>query len=150
MAKLLQVYLLCLLLFIYVYSQSTVTIPPNVENGIVYVPVNNGETNVTLVCEVFTSPDTQIATIWTILRPVEPEAISFVDGELTSPADLIGGLRVTGDIIPDLSFTYETNLTIVNFTSQFDNVTLRCGEDEIIRFILGFPGKLMKKLINNF
>lgn len=145
MAKLLQVYLLCLLLFIYVYSQSTVTIPSNVENGIVYVPVNNDETNVTLVCEVFTGPTQMIPTIWTILRPsVDPDMfdfISFLDGEVTSPADLIGDLTITGDIIPGLSFTYETNLTIVNFTSQFDNVTLRCGQDEIIRFILGFPGK---------
>ena len=67
-----------------------------------------------------------------------------ITGELTSPTDLVGKIIAIGNVISGLEITYENNLTILNFTREFNPVQIKCGpQGNVRKFNLGFPSMLM-------
>ena len=126
-------------------GQVIFTTVPNTNNGPAYVFVEEGTLNVSLYCQV-NSNNIQIQTRWLVKRSTDI-ALFVLDfntaGELISPADLVGKITAIGDVILGISLTYETNLTILNFTSEFDHVQIQCGLQgfELRKFNLVSRGK---------
>ena len=89
----------------------------------------------------------QVQTRWLVKRSTDSTPL-LTDynsaGELISPADLVGKITAIGDVIPGISLTFETNFTILNFTSEFDQALIQCAQtgSSLVRreFNLGFPG----------
>ena len=56
----------------------------------------------------------------------------------------ITAIGAIGDVILGSSLTFETNITILNFTSEFDLAQVECAQTESSlvkrKFNLGFPG----------
>ena len=106
---------------------------PDTSNGDAYVAAVRGEANVTLECVAFFD-DTQFTTSWYIQRQSldsEVQQIQLTDGVPSSPDGLVD-LTLTGNRL--------TNLTITNFTNQFDMSIIQCGfSDDRRTFHLGFP-----------
>ena len=81
----------------------------------------------TLMCNVTNAQQTQIGTIWSVanfggvpdIRPVnlaDPDSNIFL---------------ISGDLRPGLDITFGNRITILNWTSAVDAVTLYCGTGEI-------------------
>ena len=127
-------------------SQVIFTTVPSTNSGPAYVFAKEGTLNVSLYCEVI-SQNIQVLTRWFVKRQTD-NMIRITDynagGELTFPNDLLGKITAIGNVIPDSlqNLTYETNFTIVNFTSEFDLAQIQCGpNDGLTRtFIIGLPG----------
>ena len=129
-------------------SQVIFTTVPSTNNGPAYVFADEGTLNVSLYCEVI-SQNIQVLTRWFVRRQTD-NMILITDfnaaGELTSPNELLGTITAIGYVIPDsqLNLTYETNFTILNFTSEFDLAQIQCGpNDGLTRtFSLGLAGMI--------
>ena len=127
-------------------SQVIFTTVPSTNNGPAYVFAEEGTLNVSLYCEVI-SQNIQVQTRWFVRRQTD-NMILITDynaaGELTSPNVLLSKITAIGNVIPDslLNLTYETNFTILNFTSEFDLVQIQCGPNDGLTktFNLGLPG----------
>ena len=125
-------------------SSQVFTTVPNTDSGPAYVFADEGRRNVSLYCIVIQN-NIQIQTPWFVKRQIDSaERLTNYNaaGELTSPSDLVGKITATGDVIPGnmQSLTYETNLTILNFTSEFNLAQVQCGSGPIRVFNFGFPG----------
>ena len=125
-------------------SKFIFTTIPNTDSGLAYVFAEEGTLNVSLYCEVIQN-NFQIQTSWFVKRQndsVERPTDYNATGELTTPSDLVGKITATGDVIPGNmeSLTYETNFTILKFTSEFNLAQVQCGSGTIRVFNLGFPG----------
>ena len=125
-----------------VISQITVTTIPDTD----YVFANEGTENISLYC-VVDNDGNQTITDWFIMRQTDSNLVqpSFhKNGTVIEPADLIGKIEAIGDPFPQLpTITYQTNFTIINFTSEFDLSQLKCGPQGSFRtFNLGFTGNL--------
>ena len=126
-------------------SQVIFTTVPSTNSG-PYVFAEERTPNVSLYCEVI-SQNIQVLTRWFVKRQTD-NMIRITDynaaGELTFPNDLLGKITAIGSVIPDSlqNLTYETNFTILNFTSEFDLAQIQCGpNDGLTRtFIIGLPG----------
>ena len=112
--------------------------------GTLYVPVDEGQLNFLIECVVFNG-GSQAVTSWAIQRDgIESmlTSITFMNGMISTPADLIDVVTIIGEPVPGLEdLTFLSNFTILNFTSQFDTTIVRCGPSSDRRlFTLGFPG----------
>ena len=124
------------------------TDPGTIEDQTLYIPVQEEETDYTLVCVVNdTDSSVQQVTEWHIQRSTVESDITAItvspsDGTIIAPSDLANSVAITGVLVPGSpTITYRTNFTILNFTAQFDTTTLQCGQGQTRRtFVLGFPG----------
>ena len=127
-------------------QQVIITTVPDTDSSPVYLIFDEGTLNVSLYCEVIQNNE-QIQTRWLVQRPTDslPLLTNYnAAGELISPADLVGKITAIGEIIPNLAsnLTFETNFTILNFTTEFHQVLIKCGPQGVLRqFNLGFPSK---------
>ncbi len=89
------------------------------ESGAIVAGVEN-ETNILLQCEVRTSTGTQRVTAWFIMRTTDASEIQITidDPDFT----------ITGDPVPGEPLLYNTNLTILTLTADFDQAVVFCGE----------------------
>ena len=141
-----------LLLVDLVLGQVTYITIPETESGPAYVFADEGTLNVSVYCVVFLDNE-QFRSRWLVRRQVDAGYIlpDFnISGEVTGPAqatDLIGKIKATGELITNTSFTFQTNFTIVNFTTEFQMSIVKCGpQGESLReFNFSFPG--MKYMI---
>ena len=125
---------------------------PETESGPAYVFADEGTLNVSVYCVVFLDNE-QYQSRWLLRRQIDTGyilPIFNITGEVTGPApatDLIGKIKATGVLIANTSYTFQTNFTIVNFTTEFDMSTVKCGpQGEPLReFNFSFPG--MKHMI---
>ncbi len=89
------------------------------ESGAIVAGVEN-ETNILIQCLIRTSTSSQRVTTWFIIRTTDTHAIQITndDPEYT----------ITGDPVPNESLLYNTNLTILTLTADFDQAVVFCGE----------------------
>ena len=123
-----------------VLSQTITTIPSS-ETDPIYLITSEGD-DVPLYCAVFSNG--QILTLWGYQRANEStyELITIINGELTEPKFLVGRIDTDGMQIPSTNFTFRTNFTILNFTSDLDLISFQCGPSGTTRqFTIGLPGK---------
>ena len=111
-----------------------------------YVFANEGTENISLYCVVDIDGN-QTITDWFIMRQTDSmltQPSFYKNGTVNTPADLIGKIEAIGDPFPPLpTITYQTNFTIINFTSEFDLSQLKCGTQGTLRtFNLGFTGNI--------
>ncbi len=92
------------------------TIP---ESGAIVAGVEN-EANILIQCEVRTSTSSQRVTTWFIMRTTDAFAIQIS----SSNPDF----TITGDPVPNELLLYNTNLTILTLTADFDQAVVFCGE----------------------
>ena len=121
------------------------TTVPDTDSGPAYVYADEGTLNVSLYCYVI-SNNIQVQSTWFVKKQTDEGAFitSFnITGELISPADLIGKITAIGDIVQELGLTYQTNFTILNFTSEFNLAQVQCGPGPIREFNFGFPGRAL-------
>ena len=129
----------------FVDCQSISTVP-DTDGGDAYVTSSEGQTNVSVVCTVLNSLMIQAKTDWRIRREGEDQdLIDLVfdeNGQPVSPGFIVGDIFITGQPIPMFNDIYATNLTFLNFTSEYDTTQLQCGptNSETRSFFLGFPG----------
>ena len=133
----------CLVWNITLGQQVIITTVPDTPVSLIF---NEGTLNVSLYCEVIQNNE-QIQTRWLVQRTTDSMPLNTdynAAGELISPADLVGKITAIGDVIPNLAsnLTFETNFTILNFTSEFHRVLIKCGPQGTLReFNLGFPSR---------
>ena len=126
----------CVVSQVYNYT----TIPPT-DGGLAYVFADEG-TNVTVFCQEFLNGNRFLVS-WQIQRATESTftEIEFTDGVSTGPDDVAGDITVTGDFLSDV-LTFRSNLTIIEFTSDYDGSMISCGSSpNPIIFNFGFPSK---------
>ena len=145
-------FVVMLLLVDLVLCQVTYFTIPETESGPAYVFADEGTLNVSVYCVVFLNNE-QYQSRWLVRRQIDTGYIlpDFnIAGEVTGPTpatDLIGKIKATGELIRNTSITFQTNFTIVNFTTEFDMSIVKCGpQGETLReFNFSFPG--MKYMI---
>ena len=138
------------LLFLSVVSLTTgqiiFTTVPGTDNGPAYVLAEEGALNVSLYCYVV-SNNIQVQTRWLVKRSTDSMLVLTeynITGKLTSPVDLVGKIIAIGNVISGFETTYQNNLTILNFTREFNLVQMKCGPQGTVReFNLGFPGMII-------
>ena len=127
-------------------GQIIFTTVPGTDNGPAYVLAEEGALNVSLYCYVV-SNNIQVQTRWLVKRSTDSMFVLTeynISGELTYPADLVGKIIAIGNVISGLETTYQNNLTILNFTREFNLVQMKCGPQGTVReFNLGFPGMII-------
>ena len=128
----------------FVISQITVTTIPDTDSDPAYVFANEGTDDISLYC-IVDNGGTQTVTDWFIMRQTDSNLIqpSFhINGTVIEPADLIGKIEVTGKPFPPLpTITYQTNFTVINFTSDLDQSQIICGPQGSFKtFNFGFTG----------
>ena len=105
-----------------------------------------GALNVSLYCYVV-SNNIQVQTRWLVKRSTDSMLVLTeynITGKLTSPVDLVGKIIAIGNVISGFETTYQNNLTILNFTREFNLVQMKCGPQGTVReFNLGFPGMII-------
>ena len=119
---------------------------PDTDSGVpAYVFANEGTENVQLYCEVIRN-DMNVQTRWLIKRQNDLNfaILTFdVNGTVSSSehSDLIGKIEAIGEPISQ-TLQFQTNFTIINFTSEFDLSQIKCGPDgaQLREFNLGLPG----------
>ena len=142
--------LLSILLSSLVLNCQTVTIVriPSSE----YVIASEGE-DISIYCLTLNNDMSQAQTSWFIRKLGESiiQQITFngSTGEVTEPSGLIGQFTATGELIQGISLilTFQTNLTLLNFTREFDLAQITCGTGnpgESFIYTIGLPGKLYK------
>ena len=113
----------------------------------IYLITEDG-TDVSLYCLVINEGagqgGEQIRTVWRSKRTVDSvfESVTFnSSGVSMSPVYLAGRIEVTG--LPLGGGTFRSNFTLLNFTSEFDLISFRCGQlnKDAMFFTLGLPGK---------
>ena len=117
---------------------------PDTDSGLAYVFANEGTENVSIYCVVIIN-GVQFQSRWRVKRLIDSDFTTTdysPNGDLISPAGLIGDITATGELIPGSSLTYETNFTILNFTNEFNLTEVQCGPQgtDLRLFIFGFPG----------
>ena len=138
--------LISLLLFLgpaSVLSQTFITIPSS-ETDPIYVTATVGD-DVPLYCAVYQNGPA--LTVWRYKRATDPsfELITIIIGELTVPEFLVGRVEVNGSEIPDAGgLIYRTNFTLLNFTTDLNLISFRCGHSATREFTIGLPGKSLK------
>ena len=110
-----------------------------------YVIGQEGE-EVPILCTVIRN-NAQVVSSWEIKRTIdsdfEPTLFNATTGELTFPAFFIGKFTAIGELTQSGLSSFQTNFTIVNFTTEFDLVEVLCGASGInTKFIVGLPGKI--------
>ena len=127
-----------------VRCQSVSTIP-DTDDGPAYIITLEGEVNLTVVCTVFET--NQVQTVWRIRRQEEEQTLTQVlfgsNGIPTMPAEFIGDLFATGELISGTADTFLTNFTFLNFTKEFDTTQLQCGNTALgtdRQFFFRYPG----------
>ena len=76
----------------------------------------------TLTCNV-TNEGSQVSTIWSVANfggVATPRPVTIADPQ----SDI---LLISGDLRPNLTFTFGNRITVLNWTSTVDAVTLFCG-----------------------
>ncbi len=89
------------------------------ESGAIVAGVEN-ETNILLQCVVRTSTALQRVTAWFLMRTTDASAIQITNED--------SEFSITGDPVPDELLLYNTNLTILTLTADFDQAVVFCGE----------------------
>ncbi len=89
------------------------------ESGAIVAGVEN-ETNILLQCVVRTSTALQRVTAWFLMRTTDASAIQITND---NPE-----FTITGDPVPGEALLYNTNLTILTLTADFDQAVVFCGE----------------------
>ncbi len=105
------------------------------ESGAVVAGVEN-ETNILLQCVVRTSTALQRVTAWFIMRTTDASAIQITND---NPE-----YTITGDPVPDEPLQYNTNLTILALTADFDRAVVFCG-DHTDRDLANFTIRVIRK-----
>ena len=138
-----KIFIATFLIFGYAFSQTNITTIPDTENGYACV-FDKGDLNTTVYCEVIVHNISR-ATSWYLQRQSDegPPMLVFFDpnGIPHTPSDLYDDIIVLGEDITPGGQTFQTNFTILNFTSQLDQALLQCGTSLLRRtFILGLSG----------
>ena len=133
-------------------GQVTYITVPNTDNGPAYVFADEGTLNVSLYCVVISNNSgtpVHLQSRW--LFGAGAQIITFTGKVASSPASVAGNIIVEGEPIPDApQLTFQTNLTILNFSRNVDLTLIRCGPQgsQLREFNLGFTGiKLASHLI---
>ena len=117
--------------------------------------IGHAGTNVSLYCLVFNEGagqnGEQIRTAWQSKRANDSvyDVVSFnPTGISMGPVYLVGRMEVTG--LPLAGGTFRTNFTLINFTSEFNLISFKCGQlnEETIQFTLGLPSKTNSNLMH--
>ena len=144
--------LLVLLTISATFGQVTYTTVPNTDSGPAYVFADEGTLNVSLYCIVIsnnTGTPQHLQSRW--LFGTGAQIITFTGKVASSPSSVAGNIIVEGEPLPDApQLTFQTNLTILNFSRIFDLTLIRCGPQgsQLREFNLGFPGiKLISYLL---
>lgn len=144
-AFLLTVFLTNLLL-----GEVTYNTIPDTNSGPGYIFAKEGTLNVSIYCKVFID-DEQFQSRWVVKRQSDTglilpsfDASGQVTGPLPQASTLIGKIRVSGELLPNISIASHTNFTIVNLTSEFDLSQVQCGPQGVTQeFNFGFPGLII-------
>ena len=133
---------LCLLLPSLVLSVTDFITDPPSDTQPTYVLGQEGE-EIPIICTVIRN-NAQVISAWQIKRTIDSnfELTDFnsTTGELTSPSFFIGKFTAIGELTQS-GRSFQTNFTIVNFTTEFNLVEILCGASGInTRFIVGLPG----------
>ena len=123
---------------------------PSSEAQPIYVISKEGA-SVSLYCFVFNEDagtnGEHIQSFWQSKRTVDNDFVPVVfnvsNGISTGPDYLVGKVEAIGGPSLGIFGTFQTNFTFLNFTSEFNLVSFRCGQlnEETIQFTLGLPGK---------
>ena len=136
--------LLVLLAIPLTLGQVTYTTVPNTVSGPAYVFADEGTLNVSIYCAVIANTSgtpAQIQSRW--LFGAIAQVITFSNNVATSPASVAGNVIVKGKPIPGApQLNFRTNLTILNFSRNFDLTLIKCGPQgsKLREFNLGLPG----------
>ena len=128
-------------------GQVTYTTVPNTDNGPAYVFADEGTLNVSIYCVVISNNSgtpVQLQSRW--LFGTRTQVITFTNNVATSPPSVAGNVIVGGKPLPDApQLNFQTNLTILNFSRNFDLTLIKCGpQGSVLReFNFGFPGIIM-------
>ena len=119
-----------------------VTDPPS-DTQPTYVIGQEGE-DIPILCIVIRN-NAQVVSSWEIKRTSDSNyqitAFNKTTGELTSPSFFIERFTAIGELIPSGVLSFQTNFTLLNFTTEFNQVEILCGASGINRqFIIGLPG----------
>ena len=133
---------LCLLLPSLALSATVFITDPPSDTQPTYVIGQEGE-EIPILCTVIRNGD-QVISAWEIKRTIdstfEITGFNLTTGELTSPPFFIGRFTAIGELTQS-GRSFQTNFTIVNFTTEFDLVEILCGASGInTQFIVGLPG----------
>ena len=118
---------------------------PSSDTQPTYVIGQEGD-DILILCTVIRN-DAQVVSSWEIKRTIdsnfEPTLFNATSGELTFPAFFIGKFTAIGKLTQSGQSSFQTNFTIVNFTTEFDLVEILCGASGInTKFIVGLPGRI--------
>ena len=133
---------LCLLLPSLALSVTDFITDPPSDTQPTYVIGHEGE-DIPIICTVIRN-NAQVISAWQIKRTIDSnfELTDFnsTTGELTSPSFFIGRFTAFGELTQS-GRSFQTNFTIVNFTTEFNQAEILCGAAGInTRFIVGLPG----------
>ena len=134
--------MLCLLLPSLALSATVFITDPPSDTQPTYVIGQEGE-DIPILCTVIRN-DAQVITDWEIERTIDSNfqltEFNSTTGELTSPSFFIGRFTTIGELTQS-GRSFQTNFTLLNFTTEFDLVKILCGASGINReFIVGLPG----------
>ena len=115
---------------------------PSSDTQPTYVIGQEGE-DIPIFCTVVRN-DAQVISDWEIKRTIDSNfqltMFNSTTGELTSPSFFIGKFTAFGELAQS-GRSFQTNFTIVNFTTEFDLAEILCGVSGINRkFIVGLRG----------
>ena len=119
-----------------------------------YVIASEGK-DISLYCLTLNNDMSQAQTLWGIQKPggsLRATIYNGTTGEVTEPPEYIEQLTATGELIPGLTVTYQTNFTLLNFTREFDLAQITCGTGnpgENFIYTLGLPSNLPINLKSN-
>ena len=110
-----------------------------------YVIGHEGE-DIPILCIVIRN-DAQVVSSWEIKRTSDSNyqitAFNKTTGELTLPSFFIEKFTAIGELIPSGVLSFQTNFTLLNFTTEFNQAEILCGASGINRqFIVGLPGTI--------
>ena len=117
---------------------------PSSDTQPIYVLGQEGE-DIPISCTVIRN-NAQVISAWEIKRTSDSNfqltEFNSTTGELTSPSFFIGRFTAFGELTPS-GRSFQTNFTLLNFTTEFDLVEILCGASNInTKFIVGLPGKI--------
>ena len=117
-----------------------------------YVIASEGK-EISLYCLTLNNDMSQAQTVWGIQKlggNLRATTYNGTTGEVTAPPEYIGQFRATGELIPGLTLTFQTNFTLLNFTREFDLARITCGTGnpgENFIYTIGLPGNCIKGLL---
>lgn len=131
-----------LLYFLHLALSQTFNTIPSSESQPIYV-LGQKAGNVSIYCAVYTPG--LVITTWQYKRAVDVDFETiFFNGndEIIEPVLLQDKIEVDGPQFGSTNATYRNNVTILNFTSEDNFVTFRCGSPNGAnrKFTIGLPG----------